>query len=206
MHLRLSIVFEKFLKEKNKSEKGNSFAPPAFRLSAAAHPFFQALEGERPSRRRKPRPSRKRRGAAPLPPANFSLDPPFSRARPCQTEGREIGRNEPRRFPARPSFRPYYGSDFFSVEGQSAKRPSVHSLCRKFFMRFQSGLPGPPVKKLYVRLPRGARDLYWIVAFLIGRQKEKTRGERSLALFFHKDSSVYARSVRRSVRSGVSDR
>ena len=71
MHLRLSIVFEKFLKEKNKSEKGNSFAPPAFRLSAAAHPFFQALEGERPSRRRKPRPSRKRRGSRPAPPGEF---------------------------------------------------------------------------------------------------------------------------------------
>lgn len=165
---------------------------------------MQALEGGRPSRRRNPRPSRKRRGAAPLPRRKFPSIR-HSPARPCQTEGRGIGRKEPRRFPARPSFCPYYGSDFFSVEGQSAKRSSFHSLCRKFFMRFQSGPPGPPVKKLYARRPRGARDLYRIVAFLIGGEKRKREGSDP-SRFLHKDSSVYARSVRRSVRSGVSDR
>ena len=152
MHLRLSIVFEKFLKEKNKSEKGNSFAPPAFRLSAEPS-FFQALEGERPSRRRKPRPSRKRRGAAPLPRAKSSLDPPFSRARPCQTEDREIGRKEPLRFPARPSFRPYYGSDFFSVEGNRQKGRRFTPLVEHFSCVSNRGCPDLPIKSCMRGVP-----------------------------------------------------
>lgn len=153
MHLRLSIVFEKFLKEKNKSKKDRSFAPPAFRLSAAAHPFFQALEGGRPSRRRKPRPSRKRRGAAPLPPANFSLAPPFSRARPCQTEGREIGRKEPRRFPARPSFPPIMGAIFSPSRGNRQKGRRFTLFVENFSCVSNRGCPDLPLKSCMRGVP-----------------------------------------------------
>ena len=52
MHLRLSIVFEKFLKEKNKSEKGNSFAPPAAESRA-----LPEREGEPPRSSRRIFPS-----------------------------------------------------------------------------------------------------------------------------------------------------
>ena len=131
MHLRLSIVFEKFLKEKNKSKKDRSFAPPAAESRALPE----------------------REGEPPPPRANSSLDPPFSRARPCQTEGREIGRNEPLRFPARPSFRPYYGSDFFSVEGNRQKGRRFTPFVENFSCVSNRGCPDLPIKSCMRGVP-----------------------------------------------------
>ena len=195
MHLRLSIVFKKFFKEKNKSGRNARFysflrclspslnapfpsypcraaatlkeikrprlpdifrtvfffylseqSPPRFsrpnfprRYAAAPPPFFQSLEGRRPFRRRKPRTFFKKRGerlrCSPrrIFPSIYLSSSPF----PRRAASQEIGRKAPPLFrPARLSFRSYYRSDFFFVDGQSAKKPSFHSLCRKFFMRF----------------------------------------------------------------------
>ena len=133
MHLRLSIVFEKFLKEKNKSKKDRSFAPPAAESRA-----LPEREGEPPP------PGELFPRSALLPRA------PLPNGGPGNRKKRAAALSRP------PFVPPLLWERFFLRRGQSAKRSSVHSLCRKFFMRFQSGLPGPPDKKLYARRPRSA--------------------------------------------------
>ena len=154
MHLRLSIVFEKFLKEKNKSEKGNSFAPPAFRLSAAAPPFFQALEGERPSRRRKPRPSRKRRGSRPAPPGEFfprsALLPraPLPNGGPGNRKKRAAALSRP------PFVPPLLWERFFSPSrGNRQKGPRFTPFVENFSCVSNRGCPDLPLKSCMRGVP-----------------------------------------------------
>ena len=137
MHLRLSIVFEKFLKEKNKSKKDRSFAPSTFRLSAEPSLFSSARRrASVPPRKAAPFP--KERGAAP-PPAKIPLDLPFSRVRPCQTAGARNRKKSAAALSRPPFVPPLLWKRFFLRRGTIGKK-AVDSLpLSKIFHAFPIG-------------------------------------------------------------------
>ena len=152
MHLRLSIVFEKFLKEKNKSKKDRSFAPSTFRLSAEPSLFSSARRrASVPPRKAAPFP--KERGAAP-PPAKIPLDLPFSRVRPCQTAGARNRKKSAAALSRPPFVPPLLWERFFSPSrGNRQKGRRFTPFVENFSCVSNRGRPDLPLKSCMCGFP-----------------------------------------------------